>query len=95
MGKLAQLVRHKLEIPCVRITGNIHRTVSYIGVAPGGLGQIFTYADEFADTNTEAIIFGEALAYSEIYTLESGYSSIATSHEVSEMPGMKKLASLL
>lgn len=95
LSQLAELVRNKLEIPCLRVIGDPERKVSYIGTAPGGLGQIFTYADEFANTRTDVIIFGEALAYSEIYASEMGYSCIITSHEASEMPGMKKLASLL
>jgi len=87
LSELAELVGRKLEIQCLKIIGNLERKVSYIGTALGGLGQIFTYADEFANTKTEAIIFGETLAYSEIYAWESGYSCVVTSHEASEMPG--------
>ena len=95
LSELAELVRDRLEIPCLRVIGDLNREFSYIGTAPGGLGQIFTYTDEFANTKTEVVIFGETLAYSEIYTSESGYLCIITSHEASEMPGMKKLTSLL
>lgn len=95
LSTLARFVLKKLEIPFVRVYGDLERKVSHVGIAVGGLGQIFTYADDFVNAEAEVIIFGEALAYSEIYCYESGYSCIVTSHEASEDPGMRKLAQLL
>ncbi len=92
---LASLVAKKLEITRVETYGDLNRKFAYIGTAVGGLGQIFTQADDFAETKAEVLIYGEMLEYTKIYTRESGYSYIATSHEASEMPGMLKLTCLL
>ena len=92
---LADLVAEKLEISYVKVSGEPEKKIDYIGTAPGGLGQIFTYADDFRNSNAQVLIFGEMLQYTEIYTQETGYSYIATSHEASEMPGMLKMTSLL
>jgi len=92
---LARSIAEKLKISNVKVSGDLNKKVKYIGTAPGGLGQIFTYADDFANSGAEVLIFGEMLEYTEIYTNESGYFYIVTSHEASEMPGMLKLTSLL
>lgn len=93
--KLADLVAKKLAMVRVEVSGDLNRKVKYVGTAIGGLGQILTYSDDFAHSQAEVLIFGEMLEYTKIYTRESGYSYIATSHEVSEMPGMLKLTTLL
>lgn len=95
LRELADLVAEKLEISHVRVSGEPEKNINYIGTAPGGLGQIFTYAEDFCNSNAQVLIFGEMLQYTEIYTQETGYSYIATSHEASEMPGMLKMTSLL
>jgi len=93
--KLAKDVAEKLDLPHVLVSGNLEKEVRYIGTAAGGLGQILTFADDFVDTQAEIVIFGEMLEYNAIYTLESGFAYIATSHEASERPGMIKLSQLL
>lgn len=92
---LAKSITEKLKISSVKVSVDLNKKVKYIGTAPGGLGQIFTYSDDFAGSSAEVLIFGEMLEYTEIYTNESGYFYIVTSHEASEMPGMLKLTSLL
>jgi len=92
---LALLVAEKLKTSDVQVSGDLNKKVRYIGTAIGGLGQIFTYCDDFVDSNADVLIFGEMLEYAKIYTHESGYFYIVTSHEASEMPGMLKLTSLL
>lgn len=92
---LAKSITEKLKISNVKVSGDLGKKVKYIGTAPGGMGQIFTYCDDFANSGAEVLIFGEVLEYTEIYTNESGYLYILTSHEASEMPGMLKLTSLL
>lgn len=92
--ELAILVAGKLNLS-VEVAGDPNRKMRYIGTAVGGLGQIFTYSDDFANSQVEVLIFGEMLEYTKIYTLESGYAYIMTSHEASEMPGMLKLTALL
>jgi len=93
--ELAQGIGEKLDLGCVKVLGNAEKKVKYIGTAVGGLGQIFTFADDFVDTKAEILIFGETLQYGEIYTLESGLPLIVTSHEATEKPGMIKLSKLL
>lgn len=95
LKELANLVGERLKLTYLRIYGDPNRKVSYVGTAAGGLGQIFTYADDFAKSRAQVLIFGEMLQYTEIYAHESGYSYIVTSHEASEMPGMLKMTSLL
>ena len=92
---LAMSITEKLKISNVKVSGDLNKKVKYIGTAPGGLGQIFTYSDDFANSGAEVLIFGEMLEYTGIYANESGYFYIVTSHEASEMPGMLKLTSLL
>jgi putative NIF3 family GTP cyclohydrolase 1 type 2 len=92
---LASEVAEKLGLECVKVAGDVEKEIKYIGTAVGGLGQILTFADEFVDTNAEVLIFGETLEYSAIYTLESGFPFIVTSHEATEKPGMIKLSQLL
>jgi putative NIF3 family GTP cyclohydrolase 1 type 2 len=95
LKKLGDLVANKLEMARVEVSGNLNKKVKYIGTAIGGLGQILTYSDDFTHSQAEVLIFGEMLEYTKIYTRESGYSYIATSHEKSEMPGMLKLTTTL
>jgi putative NIF3 family GTP cyclohydrolase 1 type 2 len=92
---LASEVAGKLGLECVKVAGDVEKEIEYIGTAVGGLGQILTFADEFVDTKAEVLIFGEALEYGTIYTLESGFPFIVTSHEATEKPGMMKLSQLL
>lgn len=95
LAELAKTVLKKLELPFLKIIGDPNKRISYIGTSVGGLGQIYTYADEFSHAKTDVIIFGETLAYSEIYAYELGCACIITTHESTEMPGLKKLANLL
>jgi putative NIF3 family GTP cyclohydrolase 1 type 2 len=95
LQRLASTVAKKLELERVEVCGDLNKRISYIGTAIGGLGQIFTYSDDFAESQAEVLIFGEMLEYTKIYTRESGYSYVATSHEASETPGMLKLTCLL
>ena len=95
LKELADLVAKKLKVASVEVSGDRNEEIRYIGTAIGGLGQIFTYPDDFADSQAKVLIFGEMLEYTKIYAYESGYSYIVTSHEASEMPGMLKLATLL
>ena len=93
--ELAEEVAAKLDLGCVEFSGDAEKEVEYIGTAVGGLGQILTFADEFVGTRAEVLIFGETLEYSVIYTFESGFPFIVTSHEATEKPGMVKLSQLL
>ena len=95
LAKLADQVAKKLEMVRVEVSGDLNKKVEYVGTAIGGLGQILTYSDDFTPSQAEVLVFGEMLEYTKIYTRESGYSYIATSHEISEMPGMLKLTTLL
>ena len=95
LKELANLVGERLKISYLKISGDRNKKVSYVGTAAGGLGQIFTYPDDFARSRAQVLIFGEMLQYTEIYTHESGYFYIVTSHEASEMPGMLKMTSFL
>lgn len=94
LADLVELVNERLQTTCV-CHGNSERTITCVGIACGGVGQTFTFADEFLGTPTQAIIFGEMLEYTKIYTKELGYDYIVTSHEASETPGLIKLADLL
>jgi putative NIF3 family GTP cyclohydrolase 1 type 2 len=95
LAKLADQVAKKLEMVRVEVSGDLNKKVEYVGTAIGGLGQILTYADDFAHSQAEVLVFGEMLEYTKIYARESGYSYITASHETSEMPGMLKLTTLL
>lgn len=94
LADLLELLNGKLQTTCV-CHGTPERTITCVGIACGGVGQTFTFAEEFLDTPTQAIIFGEMLEYTNIYTRELGYDFIVTSHEASETPGLIKLADLL
>lgn len=94
LADLLELVNKKLQTTCV-CYGNLERTITCVGIACGGVGQTFTFAEEFLGTPTQIIIFGEMLEYTKIYTKELGYDYIVTSHEASETPGLIKLANLL
>lgn len=94
LGELLELVKEKLQITCV-CHGDPQKTITYVGIACGGVGQTFTFAEEFLDTPTQVIIFGEMLEYTKIYTKELDYDFIVTSHEASETPGLIKLTNLL
>lgn len=88
---LVAFVSKKLQVDC-DYYGASERPINHVGIACGGVGQTFTFAEEFLETPTQAIIFGETLEYTEIYTRELGYDYITTSHEASETPGLIKLA---
>ena len=94
LADLLELVNEKLQTTCV-CHGNPERRITCVGIACGGVGQTFTFAEEFLGTPTQAIIFGEMLEYTKIYTRELDYDFIVTSHEASETPGLIKLADLL
>ncbi len=94
LADLLKMVGEKLQTNCI-CHGNSEKIITCVGIAPGGVGQTYTFAEEFLGTPTEVIIFGEMLEYAKIYTKELGYDFIVTSHEASETPGMIKLADLL
>ena len=94
LRNLAYNIGKKLDTKC-HVYGQPQNEIKYVGTAHGGVGQTFTYAEEFLNTPTQVIIFGEILEYTGIYTRELGFSYIVTSHEATETPGLIKLANLL
>ena len=95
LGELAKQVRDRLGAEHCRIAGDFDKQVSRPGVMVGGLGQMFTVAEEVAANGADVAIFGEALDYTFRYATESGLAVIETEHCVIENVGLRELARVL
>jgi putative NIF3 family GTP cyclohydrolase 1 type 2 len=94
LADLSALISERLQTDCV-YHGDPRREITHVGIACGGVGQTFTFGEEFLGTPAEVIVFGETLEYTEIYTRELGYDYIVASHEASETPGLMRLTNLI
>ncbi len=92
---LAYQIKKNMEIPCVRVAGDIERRVSRIATAVGGLGQIYGIAEEPYNLGADVVVFGEAVDYAIRCCIEYGMAAIETSHVLSENPGVKNIAEKL
>ena len=92
LKELAEMIKEKMNLPVIRVAGNMERKVSKVGTACGGLGQIFGIPEELHRLGAEVVVFGEVLDYTVRCCLEHGMSAIETSHILSENPGVENLS---
>jgi putative NIF3 family GTP cyclohydrolase 1 type 2 len=95
LGELATRVRDRLSVEHCRVAGDLDRRVSRPGVMVGGLGQMFTAAEEVGAHGADVVIFGEALDHTFRYALELGLAVIETEHGAMENVGLRELARVL
>ena len=93
--QLAEKVKRKLDIPRVRVTGDIERTITRVGTAIGGVGQHYVAPEELVCLGAQAAVFGEAIEYTLYHAVELDLPLIEAGHMVTELPGMMALARLL
>ncbi len=92
---LAESIKKRMGLPCIRVAGDMERKVSRIATAVGGLGQIYGIAEEPYNLGAEVVVFGEAVDYAIRCCVEYGMVAIETSHVLSENPGVRNLAEKL
>ena len=92
---LADKVKTKLALKAVRVMGDPRQSLTKVGLAVGGLGQMFNSPEELAMLGAEVGIFGEMLDYTFRCARELNLAIIETSHVASENPGMQSLAEAL
>jgi len=92
LKELAEMIKEKMNLPVIRVAGNMERKVSKIGTACGGLGQIFGIPEELHRLGAEVVVFGEVLDYTVRSCLEHNMAAIETSHILSENTGVENLS---
>lgn len=92
LAELAGRIKAKFGFPMIRVAGDLDRRVNRVGIAVGGLGQLWGIPEEFARLGADAVIFGEILDYTVRFALEYGMAVIETEHCLSENFGVAGLA---
>lgn len=91
---LAEQVRTRTALPCVRVSGDLDATISRVGLPWGGLGLSLntSFLQNLLTYNPHVLIAGETDDYGMRFVLDSGVSIIETSHATSENPGLERFA---
>ena len=78
-------------------TGDIDRLVHRVGLPWGGLGLFVnvSYQNWAIERNCDVLIAGESDSYGFRFSAECGIPMIETSHETSEIPGLRRFTELL
>jgi len=91
---LSEQVKQKMSLQHVRVTGDLERLVSRVGLPWGGLGLStnITFIESLLAHEPDVLIAGETDDYAMRFVLDAGVSMIETTHSVSENPGLKNFA---
>jgi len=92
LKKLADQVKKKTGLKTIRVTGNMNRKVSKVGLIYGGIGLSINlgFWEGQLKWNPEVLIAGEMDEYAMRYAIDNYICAIETTHPVSEEPGLEK-----
>ena len=94
---LAKKVKKAMRLNSMRVTGDLDKKVSKIGLPWGGLGLSINAAfiSQMLEYGVDALIAGETDEYSMFAVADSNVALIETSHTISENPGLSHFAEML
>ncbi len=94
---LAKKVKRAMRLDAMRVTGDLNKKVSKIGLPWGGLGLSINagFISWMLDYGVDALIAGETDEYSMMAAADSNVALIETSHTESENPGLSHFAKML
>ena len=96
LAALAENVKARLELPAVRVFGNLDRPLRFVAPLIGGFGgNQMSIPEEAQRLGAEAVIAGDLVEYVNVHALELGLGVIETLHSATENPAMRRLAHLL
>lgn len=81
LSELAELTKINLKTPCVRVSGDLNKEISYLAVASGSCSEIIPLAKSLG---CDAIITGDMKYHNTIDNVESGISIIDAGHYPTE-----------
>ncbi len=92
--ELAEQVKARTGMPAVRVTGELQRTVSRVGLPWGGtaLSVNAGFLDSVIRHHPDVLIAGESDEYAMRMVLDCDVAMIETGHAVSEEPGLQQFA---
>ena len=98
--RLAALARRAMQItgmPVVRVTGDLERQVTRVGLPWGGLGLFVNigFMQRLVGNGAEAGICGETDEYAMRFAEDAGLALIETSHAACESIGLRRFAAML
>ncbi len=98
LGELVERVKAAVGLPALRVVHYAHdRRVERLGLPWGGLGLFVNvhYVQTLIDLGVDTLICGETDNYGFRFPAELGIAVIETSHEVSEVRGLRMFVDVL
>jgi putative NIF3 family GTP cyclohydrolase 1 type 2 len=96
VAALGQCVQDGLHFPSCRVFGDVDKRIRKFAFLVGGFGENQWHMAQAArDMGAEAIILGEMSEFIVIACLEMGLPVIESLHSVSEIPALKRQATML
>jgi putative NIF3 family GTP cyclohydrolase 1 type 2 len=95
--ELAARVKERTGLPHVRVSGDVDRVVSRVGLPWGGLGLSLNtgFMQSLLAHDPDVFIAGEADDYGMRFAVDADIPMIETSHATSENPGLERFANEL
>ena len=96
-GELVRRVKDTFQLPHVRVSGDLAKRVSCVGLPWGGLGldSNISYLESLVELGADVLIAGEADEYGFTFANDSGVPMIETGHSLSENIGMESFGEQL
>jgi putative NIF3 family GTP cyclohydrolase 1 type 2 len=93
--ELAERVKERTGMTHVRVSGDLEKVVSRVGLPWGGLGLSLnaSFLQQLLAYDPHVYIAGESDEYAMRFTTDCGIPMIETSHSTSENPGLEHFAS--
>jgi putative NIF3 family GTP cyclohydrolase 1 type 2 len=96
LAGLATRVKERLELPAVRVFGDLDQPVRRVAPLIGGFGgNQSSIPEEVYRLGAEAVVTGELTEYINLHAQELGMGVVETLHSATENPAMRRLAALL
>ena len=97
VAELAAQAQDHLQLPSVRVVGDLERQVRRVGLPWGGLGLSYNagFQEMLFGYGVDVLIAGEADDYAMHAALDAGTPLIETGHAASEDPGLRHFAQVL
>ena len=96
LAALASSVKTCLELPAVRVFGELDRKVRFVAPLIGGFGgNQMSIPEEAHRLGAQVVVAGDLVEYVNVHALELGLGVIETLHSATENPAMRRLAELL
>ena len=95
-GALAGSVKTRLDLPAVRVFGDLDRKVRFVAPLIGGFGgNQMSIPEEAQRLGAQVVVAGDLVEHVNVHALELRLGAIETLHSATENPAMRRLAGLL